>query len=40
MLMRLMVPWYFSYVPVETISGGIEGFERIAKDYIEKRGLE
>lgn len=24
----------------ETISGGIEGFERIAKDYIEKRGLE
>ncbi len=24
-LMRLMVPWYFSYVPVETISGGIRG---------------
>lgn len=24
----------------ETISGGIEDLERIAKDYIEKRGLE
>lgn len=25
MLMRLMAPWYFSYVLVETISGGIRG---------------